>query len=257
MSALVLKLIAYVTMTYDHFGFFLGEKVFRGIGRVSLPIFCFLIAQGFRNARSVPKYACRLLALALLSEIPYNYFVSGSLIHIAGQNVVWTLLLGLLCIWVMQLLREHVPRYSAPLSVLTVLVCCMAANLLITDYNYFGVLLIVIFDRFPLETQRDKLFATLSFTGLIAWRFVSCGLYRVLLTHGIDPMKVTAIGRFFLTEIGEWEMIKILAIAALPILCFYNGKKGSLGDARMDKWLSVLFYLYYPCHLLLIALIYR
>lgn len=244
-------------MTYDHVGFFLGEKVFRALGRVSLPIFCFLIAQGFRNTRSVPKYACRLLALAVLSEIPYNYFVSGSLIHISGQNVIWTLLLGLLCIWVMRIWRERVPRFSVPLSALTVLVFCMAANFLITDYNYFGVLLIVIFDRFPMDTQRDKLFATLSFVGLIAWRFVSCGLYQVLIAHGFDPMKVTMIGRFFLTEIGEWEMIKILAIAALPILYFYNGKKGSLGDARMDKWLSVVFHLYYPCHLLLIALIYR
>lgn len=256
LSVLLLKLLAYLSMTYDHVGFFLGETVFRGIGRLALPIFCFLIAQGFRNTRSVPKYALRLLLFAVISEIPYNYFVSGSILHIAGQNIMWTLLLGLLCIWCGRLLREHLPRFYAPLYILTVLLFCTAANFFITDYTYFGVMLVVIFDLFPMITRKEKMLAALSFALLYGWRFASHGIYLALTEKGVDLMAFTGFGRFFLSSISDWELIKLFALAALIPLFFYNGKKGTLGDKRMDRVLNHLFYWYYPAHMIILALIY-
>jgi hypothetical protein len=258
MSVLLLKLIGYFSMTYDHLGFFGGDTMLRVIGRLAFPIFCFLIAQGCRNTKNIWKYIARLGALALISEIPYNYFVSGKLLHPSGQNVIWTLLLGLICISLRRVWKEKCGKFYVGAYVVTVIAFCMAANLFTTDYNYFGVMTIVIFDLFPMQTNKEKLFGSLAFIGLYAYRFASYGLYLFFtLNLKIEPALFPMLGRFLLNNIGDWELIKITSIAALPLLWFYNGKKGTLGDKKMDKVLNYIFYLYYPVHILLIALLYR
>ena len=256
MSALILKLLAYLSMTYDHVGFCLNEPVFRGIGRLAMPLFCYFIAQGMRNTRSLPRYILRLSVLAILAEIPFNLFISGSILHIAGQNVIWTLLIGLVCIALGRELREKKPRLYPWLYPVIILIGCMIANFFVTDYNYYGVLLVVIFDLFPMQTASERVWGTLAVVGLNGWRFVSYGLYLLMKQNGVDPLAFTPLGRFFLTSVGDWELIKLLSLLALPLIWLYNGKKGSLGDKRMDKWLGHLMNLYYPLHLLVLALIY-
>lgn len=73
----------------------------RLVGRISLPIFAFLLVEGFVHTRSVKRYAGNLLLFALLSEIPWNLEHSGTLLH-GSQNVLFTLLFGLLGLWVIR-----------------------------------------------------------------------------------------------------------------------------------------------------------
>lgn len=117
LSGSALKLIAVVTMLIDHIAFvFLAESplalsfgghslrlytLMRWIGRLAFPIFCFLLVEGFRHTSDRKKYALRLFAFALLSEIPWNLEHTGTLFY-AGQNVFFTLLLGYLGIWTME-----------------------------------------------------------------------------------------------------------------------------------------------------------
>lgn len=89
-----LKFLAMLTMLIDHIGylFFPTQMIWRIIGRLSFPIFAFLIARGYRYTSSKVNYAGRLFIFGLISQIPYIYFVPGKL------NIMFTLFIGLVII---------------------------------------------------------------------------------------------------------------------------------------------------------------
>ena len=89
MTAFGLKLLALFTMTADHIGaiFFPQEQWIRIIGRMSFPIYCFLLAEGLKHTRSVVNYALRLGIFAVLSEPAYDLAFSHTLWEPSRQNV--------------------------------------------------------------------------------------------------------------------------------------------------------------------------
>ena len=77
LSSFWLKVIALLTMTIDHIGFMLEgyaglettAAIFRHIGRLALPLFCFMIAEGAMHTKSFRKYALRLGIMASLISL--------------------------------------------------------------------------------------------------------------------------------------------------------------------------------------------
>lgn len=78
MTSFVLKIIAMITMFCDH----LGDAIYRSIspfnyiGRIAFPIFAFQISEGFLHTKNLKRYFIRLMAFALISQIPYILFIS-------------------------------------------------------------------------------------------------------------------------------------------------------------------------------------
>ena len=113
-SAEQLKNIALVSMVIDHAAVGLIEQselasgvawslcgtAMRLMGRVAFPLFAFMIAEGAVHTRDRRWYALRLLLLAVISEIPFDLVAGGTWLFPADQNTVFTLLLGLLAVWV-------------------------------------------------------------------------------------------------------------------------------------------------------------
>lgn len=131
-AAVLLRVDAYPMLTWGGRTIFLQE-VLRTIGRISFPIFAFLLVEGFLHTRNVKRYAGGLLALAFLSEIPWNLEHSGKLLLPGSQNVLFTLFLGVAGMWAIRDLKDQPKKEAGLLIGLLVL-----SVLLKADYGCSG-----------------------------------------------------------------------------------------------------------------------
>lgn len=75
----MLKLIAIAAMTADHIAWLLFPGyptdplpiILHIIGRLTCPIMCFFIAEGYHYTRNIKKYTARLFVFAVISHFAY------------------------------------------------------------------------------------------------------------------------------------------------------------------------------------------
>lgn len=95
----LLKWIAIITMTVDHIGAVLYPDCtfLRWIGRLSFPLFAYLLILGIRNTSNIKKYFIRLFIFALISQIPFFLAIgTGPFDHL---NIFFTLSSGLVFVY--------------------------------------------------------------------------------------------------------------------------------------------------------------
>lgn len=154
-SAAVLKWIAVVTMLTDHFAVAVYLQaagcnydvysVMRKVGRIAFPIYCFLLVEGFFHTRNVKKYLRNCLLFAVISEIPFNMAIFGQIVYPQGQNVYFTLCIGLGALMILDRFRAKYETRYVLLRLLTIAVAAYAGEILDVDYHWKGVLFIVMF----------------------------------------------------------------------------------------------------------------
>lgn len=136
-----LKMIAILTMIIDHVGYVLFPEmtILRAIGRVSFPIFCFLIVEGFHHTRSHLNYLTRLLIFAILSEIPFDLAFHGGVCNWQYQNVFFTLAFGLMALFCLEEMNSN------KIYAIGLILVIAATYFSKCDYGVGGVLLICMF----------------------------------------------------------------------------------------------------------------
>lgn len=170
MSAFHIKLLAISLMIIDHIGlFFFPENfLFRTIGRLSFPLFAWLIANGAFHTRNINKYLFRLFIFALISQIPYtlaHQFIDPSTMTL---NIFFTLSIGLAAITLIKRTNEKW------LWLLIAVVSAFAATLLHTDYGGFGVLSIIAFYIF-FKNRNALIISQICIYVLMSLYFISQG----------------------------------------------------------------------------------
>ena len=240
MSILMIKIIAVVTMLIDHIGAFqpfAGWEHMRMIGRVSFPLYAFMLAQGFLHTRSRWKYLVRLLVLAILTQPLYTWCFYADAWKWDSLNILFTLSAGLGCMWLLQLAKEIAQKRKRAWWLICLglcAACCLgvwSGELLGMDYGWMGIMLMLCFYVFS-----NCKWAWIPLLALFSIRYQ--------LTTGAWDEPVYQRGIF-------------AAVAIIPLL-FYNGKPG---PKPKSKWgaavLKYGFYLFYPAHLAVLALIFR
>ena len=141
LNSFQLKSIAIITMLIDHTGAIIFPEyiIFRLIGRISFPIFCFLLVEGFYHTGNLFKYMMRLGIFALVSEIPYDLALYRECVNFERQNVFFTLLVGIL---MMSAIKK---TNSIAVKIVDVILAMWAAQFLCSDYGMKGILLIAIY----------------------------------------------------------------------------------------------------------------
>ena len=107
-SAAALHILAMALMLCDHLWATLlpAQEWMTAVGRLAFPIFAFMAVEGYFHTHSFKRYAQRMLVFAILSEIPFDLMYGGTWFYPVHQNVIWTLLIGLLGIRAMEAVRE-------------------------------------------------------------------------------------------------------------------------------------------------------
>ena len=224
--AVALMLCDHIWATYMSFGNWLTY-----IGRLAFPIFAFFIAEGFCRTSDVKKYALRLLGFGIISEIPFNLFYSSRTFNPYHQNVMFTLLLGLLAIMVIDRLKKDRSAKNIALSLLYLLLITVASVIGFVDYGFNGVLMVVMFYLF-----RDFPFAWVL-------QLISMVLINIVFFEGqVIPFEL--FGKAF--EIPTQGF----AVLALVPIWLYGGKRFG-----RNKVLQYGFYAFYPVHMLVLYLI--
>lgn len=121
-------------------------RVTRTIGRIAFPIFCFLLVEGFLRTKDFRKYLVRMALFALMSEIPFDLVFTGKLFYWGYQNVMITLLIGMLAMYGCKVIEE---KLSNEVGRLVAWAGCFAlgalvAELLKTDYGAKGIIPIMV-----------------------------------------------------------------------------------------------------------------
>jgi len=185
-----LKFIAMLTMLIDHIGylFFPAALWLRIIGRISFPIFAFLIARGYRYTSDKKKYALRLFVFGLISQVPYVIFVPGKL------NIMFTLLIGLIIIEVFE-------SKARPLSFVLLLI----GSVIPVSYGVYGLAMILVFHM--TYGQADKT--------MIGY-FILSAAYYYSSGNAIQTLSVFAIFPILLDPVTKLRVPRLVGYLFYP-----------------------------------------
>jgi hypothetical protein len=200
-----LKIIAAVTMLIDHIGyiFFPTQTLWRIIGRIAMPIFAFMIAEGCCYTRSKLRYFLSVLGLGLLCQTVYVAFAGGWELC---MPVNFSLSILLVCT-----LEQAVKERSwlwATLFALVMALVYLLNEAVTLDYGFWGCML-PLFCCLPRVLGRQE-----------RWlRVLTLGIGMVLLSMN--------------SSVLQWY-----SLMALPLLLLYSGQRGK---AKM-KYFFYIFY---------------
>lgn len=162
-SGAQLKYIAFLSMLIDHAnkalmyplltenGFLrYVSDVFDILGRVAFPLFMFFLVEGFFKTGNRFKYLLNLIVFGIISEIPFDLFQSAVLFQPNSNNVMFTLALALVMIWVIDELKvpkSYIipPVLWFPVSIIIVITVCLLSMIWGLDYEYHGILIAYFF----------------------------------------------------------------------------------------------------------------
>lgn len=235
LTANQLKLIAIMAMLIDHIAIVLFPnqsvlgQIMHTIGRITMPIMCYFIAEGYHKTSNVKKYALRLLTFAIICHYPFFFFATGIAPISFGENiriqiqfptsVIFTLFLGLLALIIWN--NEKIKKY---MKLIIIFGICIIST--IGDWGYIAVLWILVFGINYGNFKNQ----VIGFS-IVSMILISTPILRLLnIYDGI-----------------WWEQVyQFGVLLSIPLLSQYNGNLGKY----KSKW---VFYIFYPLHLLVLG----
>lgn len=226
-------------MTIDHIAWLLYPGYSREIlpivlhiiGRLTCPIMCYFIAEGYHHTKDINKYTKRLFLFAVISHFPYvlasiNYvdwksfipFYYGDVLN--QTSVMWSLAWGLVMLRIAD--SRKVRNSLKPL--LIILVCLISFP---SDWSCIASLCVLAFG-----TNRGK------FKIQMLWMIFYVAIYSVVYFFALDKV---------------YGLVQMAVVISIPVLLLYNGQRGK--SQKVNRILKWSFYIYYPLHLFIIGVI--
>ena len=235
LSAATLHILAMTFMLMDHLWATLlpAQEWLTCVGRIAFPIFAFMAVEGYFHTHNLKKYLLRMLIFAVISEVPFDLMYGGTWFYPVHQNVIWTLMMGLAGIHLMETVRKKKSTFVYILvSVIVVILGGLLGTLSMVDYYGIGVLTVFIFYFF----RGRKWWCLLGQMLALYWVNVE------LLGGLMYPIRLFGM-EFEICQQG-------LALLALLPIWLYRGRQG-----YHSKPFQYFCYAFYPIHMLVIVLV--
>lgn len=231
-SSFGLHVLAMAFMLCDHMwaALFPAEEWLTCVGRLAYPIFAFMISEGYTHTHDLKKYMLRLFFWAAVTEIPFNLMCNGSIFFPFHQNVLWTFIISLLMIILIEKCRaKFKPAVSVLLSGLIALLGYVAGYAAMADYYGEGVLMVLMFYFFRAPNFKNRLL-----------QLIFMYILNVELLGGYS-YEFTLFGHVF-----EFAQQGFALLSLIPIW-LYSGRQGF-----RSKAFRYFCYAFYPVHMLLL-----
>lgn len=235
-----IKLIAIIAMTIDHIAWlvFTGYPrelipiVMHAFGRITCPIMCYFIAEGYHYTKDVGRYTNRLFAFAVISHFAYVFasmdfidcksfipFYYGSVLN--QTSVMWSLAWGLVMLRVANSnkISGHVLK-----TVFIIFICIISFP---SDWSCIASLCVLAFG-----INRGK------FKSQMLWLVFFVAIYAAVYFFAIDKL---------------YGLLQMAVVLSIPILMMYNGQRGK--NQKFNVFIKWAFYIYYPLHLFMIGFV--
>ena len=230
-----LHIIAMILMLCDHlWGTIVpGNDWLTCIGRISFPMFAFMIAEGYFHTSNLKKYVNRLLIFALISEIPFNLAMGSSVFYPIHQNVLWSFLISIgLIHWNEKAKATGKNWKQVAIGCATIILGYILGLLTMVDFYHAGILMVLVFYFF-----RQKKW----------WSYIG----QVVCLWYINTELLGGYG-YEIQLLGGIHFIQrqVFAMLALIPIWLYRGRQG-----YHSKLFKYICYGFYPVHLLVLGLI--
>ena len=234
-SSAGLHILAMGLMMCDHLWamFFPAEEWLTCIGRIAFPIFAFMVAEGYSHTHNLRRYLLRMLLGALLAEIPFDLMYGSSIFYPFHQNVLWTFLLSLSLIALIEKIKSRFRPAAAVLLTAALTILGFAIGYIaMVDYYGIGILTVLMFHFFRKRSWKNRL-----------CQFICLYILNVKLLGGY----------YYDVQMFGFEIEVVqqgFALLALIPIWLYQGRQGI-----HNKFFQYFCYGFYPVHMLLLFVV--
>lgn len=233
-NAFQLKIIALIVMLMDHL-YFAFPKIFplwfHPLSRFVAPLFAFLMVEGLFHTRNKLKYNIRLFGWAVFMEIG-NFVLKGSLLSkdvTVDNNIFMTLAVGLTILNLFEFSKKN--KGAKKVGLIALAIVFIPLGIIMTE----GGQVVILFTLIAYFFRGNKKKA------IIGYVILSLLLFYINYIPYESPQMTIKMLMF---------NSDFLFILAVPFILLYNGERGV-----NNKFSKYLFYVFYPLHLWLLAII--
>lgn len=148
------------------------------IGGMAIPVFAFLLVEGFRNTSDYKKYLITMIITALVSEIPYDLAIRGKVWDLSSQNAMITMCICLIMLKCMELFSDTSGFMGSMVKILIMIAAIVWVSIFRAEYGLCMVLLVTVFYVFDtrnvLKTVLGCIISLMYVTGPIAFYGIWC-----------------------------------------------------------------------------------
>ena len=281
-SNFILKIIALIFMTIDHVGVFLPSSplqfTFRVLGKIALPIFIYTTLEGCKKTKDIKKYMLRLGVMSIFMYIAIViaqlvlYFNNGYLL--VFQNIFFALL-NLVFIYYLFFVNKN--KNKRRMVILPILIFIGSYIFFLLKINGISEFISLIFvdgltTMYALEAPIMFVCALLGiyiYEEIVRKRLNNdetlvneflCSKKAQLSRNIIMCLSIALVSLIMYSftyenipsfTFGNTCVYNTYFIICFPFILLYNGKRGF-----NNKIVNGAFYLYYPLHIGIIALIF-